>query len=91
MSPAFKYGKSVELGTGVPGAFAANPSASRRSRQRALNALSVQQPSEPLRAAPAASRGARNGASPTTTARQSQGGTLAALLKAAAESGVGFD
>lgn len=104
-SPAFKFGNSASLGTGIEGAF--NPAGKKGS----LNAAHMQSGSASLRpearnaaasgqAGPAASVSA--GERPLSTAaaqqagarsvgRKSSGVSVSNLLKAAADSGVGFD
>ncbi len=96
-SPAFKFGNSAALGTGVPGAFHPNPEAS-------LKASSLQYGSAQLRAEPSApsASGASipSGASAplagaarsaATEARSRHGVSVASLVKTAADRGVGFD
>ncbi|MDT4290091.1 hypothetical protein RO575_11025 [Methylomonas sp. MO1] len=105
-SPAFKFGNSASLGTGIEGAF--NPAGKKGS----LNAANIQTGSVPLRvdtaqtgiggmqngqAVTAATGGrplstaAANQAGSATAARKSSGVSVSNLLKAVADSGVGFD
>ncbi|NOV32388.1 hypothetical protein [Methylomonas sp. ZR1] len=105
-SPAFKFGNSASLGTGIEGAF--NPAGKKGS----LNAANIQTGSVPLRfdtaqtwiggvqngqAVTAATGGrplstaAANQAGSATVTRKSSGVSVSSLLKAAADSGVGFD
>lgn len=105
ISPAFKFGNSASLGTGIEGAF------SPAGKTASLNAASLQTGSVPLRAgaAPAGVGGqvsqsgatvaggrplsttAANQAGLETGGRKSGGVSVAALKKAAADNGVGFD
>lgn len=104
-SPAFKFGNSASLGTGIEGAF--NPG----GQHAALNAASLQSGSVPLRTGNNATSmtgqaeltGSVGSARPISAARGHQNGsqrtggwkssniTVAGLVKAAADSGVGFD
>jgi hypothetical protein len=104
-SPAFKFGNSTSLGTGIEGAF--NPAGKKGS----LNAAHIQTGSTSLRpearnavaggqAGPSASAitgerplsaAAANPAGSATAGRKSSGVSVSSLLKAAADSGVGFD
>ncbi|MBD9358172.1 CIS tube protein [Methylomonas albis] len=104
-SPAFKFGNSASLGTGIEGAF--NPAGKKGS----LNAAHMQTGSASLRpeAMPTASgnqtgssasaiagerplsTAAANQAGSATAGRKSSGVSVSSLLKAAADSGVGFD
>ncbi|AMK76245.1 MULTISPECIES: hypothetical protein [Methylomonas] len=104
-SPAFKFGNSASLGTGIEGAF--NPAGKKGS----LNAAHIQTGSVSLRPAaqnsgaggqtgPSASvvtgekplsTAAANQVGSATASRKSRGVSVSNLLKAAADSGVGFD
>lgn len=103
-SPAFKFGHSGSLGTGIEGAF------SPVAKHATLNASALQTGSVPLRAGAGPSGGggpvgqaaaisggrplstaAVNQASSETAGRKSSGVSVAGLLKAAADNGVGFD
>jgi len=100
-SPAFKYGNSSRLGTGIEGAF------SPAGKPAGLTAAALQSGSIALRgpaavngAGVAATAGNVNAAKPaavTTVSRSAADGggrsgiSVTALLKAAADSGVGFD
>lgn len=95
-TPPFKYGNSSALGTSIPGAFSANPSAS-------LKASSLQQSSLQLRskashpgsgpnpAQTPGSPGTRAVPEPGVSQRSHHGLFVAALLKNAPDNGVGFD
>ncbi|WP_367156132.1 hypothetical protein [Methylomonas sp. HYX-M1] len=98
--PAFKYGNSSRLGTGIEGAF------SPAGKPSGLTAAALQSGSVALRSpaastvSAAAKAGAASAAKPTavTTATRSaadggsrSGVSVTALLKTAADSGVGFD
>lgn len=104
ISPAFKFGNSASLGTGIEGAF--NPG----GQHAAMNAANLQTGSIALRAGNnAASMTGQAGltasvgsARPISAARGHQNGlqrtgwkssniTVTALVKAAADSGIGFD
>lgn len=93
--PAFKYGNSPALGTGVPGAFHPNPNTS-------LKASSLQHGSQQLRAEfatpeasgtvrPGAGRAKAPRASGERSTRNRPRVSVANLLKSAPDSGVGFD
>lgn len=104
-SPAFKFGNSASLGTGIEGAF------SPTGKTASLNAASLQTGSVPLRAGAAQtgiggqlsqfgaavaggqplSTAAANQAGLETAGRKSSGVSVAGLKKAAADTGVGFD
>lgn len=104
-SPAFKFGNSASLGTGIEGAF--NPAGKKGS----LNAANLQTGSLTLRrgamqtakgsqtgsSAPAMtgerplSTAAANQVGSVTAGRKNSGVSVSSLLKAAADSGVGFD
>ncbi|WP_445367833.1 hypothetical protein ACH5Y9_23890 [Methylomonas sp. BW4-1] len=104
-SPAFKFGNSASLGTGIEGAF--NPAGNKGS----LNAAHMQAGSTLLRPAamqtasssqsgPSASAmtgerplstAAANQAGSATVGRKSSGVSVSSLLKASADAGVGFD
>ncbi|MGZ0078081.1 CIS tube protein [Methylomonas sp. YC3] len=104
-SPAFKFGNSASLGTGIEGAF------SPTGKKGSLNAASIQTGSVSLRVDTAQTVGgvqngqsvtaatggrplstaAANQAGSATAARKSSGVSVSSLLKAAADSGVGFD
>ncbi|MCQ8119904.1 hypothetical protein, partial [Methylomonas rosea] len=104
-SPAFKFGNSASLGTGIEGAF--NPAGNKGS----MNAAHIQTGSASLRpaaqitgdggqAGPSASAvtgerplstAAAKQAGPAAVGRKSSGVSVSNLLKAAADSGVGFD
>ena len=91
-APAFRFGNSAALGTGVPGAFSPNPNAS-------LKAAGLQAGSLQLRAeaTTTSASGATIPAQPdnvratASTPRSKHGVSVAALLKNAPDSGVGFD
>ncbi len=104
-SPAFKFGNSASLGTGIEGAF--NPAGNKGS----MNAAHIQTGSVSLRptaqntgaggqagpSAPAVTgemplaTAAAKQAGPAAVGRKSSGVSVSSLLKAAADNGVGFD
>ncbi|WP_020483512.1 CIS tube protein [Methylomonas sp. MK1] len=105
-SPAFKFGNSASLGTGIEGAF------SPAGKKGSLNATNIQTGSVPLRVDTAQtgiggvqneqavtavtggrllSTAAANQAGSATVIRKISGVSVSSLLKAAADSGVGFD
>ncbi len=99
-TPAFRYGNSASLGTGIPGAFSPNPNLG-------LKASSLQQGSLQLRAGSFSSSAAAGGAGAAEAGRSASGPatelrtgsetraragvSVAALLKDSGDAGVGFD
>ncbi|MEW5755351.1 MAG: hypothetical protein AB1810_03530 [Pseudomonadota bacterium] len=95
VSPAFKFGNSAALGTGIPGAF--HPSAKASLQASSLQAGSLQLRAEPgVSSASGASLPAGGSAQLANTprgteARVQHGVSVAALLKNTPDQGVGFD
>lgn len=98
VAPAFKYGNSAALGTGVPGAFHANPKTSLKASSLQTGSVQLRAPettasaggSSVQAAAQAVKRSA--GASGTAGSNRSRHGiSVASLLKSGGDSGVGFD
>ncbi len=93
-TPAFKFGNSTRLGTGIAGAFNPNPGAS-----GSLNAGSLMNGSAQLRdlgatatgGSTSASGGEDSGGNTSSSGRVKSGVSVAGLLKNSADSGVGFD
>ncbi|MCB1872370.1 MAG: hypothetical protein KDI49_10280 [Gammaproteobacteria bacterium] len=98
VAPAFKYGNSTALGTGVPGAFHAHPQTSLKASGLQAGSVQLRTPATTVSASgsnvPATGQTAvRSAGSAATTGsdRSRHGVSVAALLKRGSDSGVGFD
>jgi hypothetical protein len=98
VAPAFKYGNSSALGTGVPGAFHANPKASLKASNLQLGSVQLRAPATVASANGSAIPAAVQTHNPRTagsgnSVRQHHGISVASLLKRSndGDSGVGFD
>lgn len=94
-SPAFKYGNSGALGTGVPGAFSPRPAATLKASALQAGSLVLRAPTTAPSASGQAAPGTSN-AVPSRQAsrperRQPSGVSVTHLLKSGADNGVGFD
>lgn len=94
-APAFKYGNSGVLGTGVPGAFSPRPAATLKASALQAGALTLRAPATAPSASGQSVAGTPAGAPPRQTSRperrQPTGVSVTQLLKSVADDGVGFD
>ena len=94
VGPAFRYGNSTALGTGIPGAFHANPKAGLSASSLQLGATSLRKPQVTtgagMRSSPSEPSDSQSD-TPARSPRQRHGISVAALLKKSDDSGVGFD
>lgn len=95
-TPPFKYGNSSVLGTSIPGAFSANPSASLKASSLQQSSLQLRNEASPPAGGPNPAQtpgnpGTRAVAEPGVSQRSRHGISVAALLKNSPDNGVGFD
>ncbi len=94
-SPAFKYGNSGALGTGIPGAFSPKPLGGLKASALQAGSLTLRAPATAPSASgqpvPSASAGVPPRQTSRPERRQPAGVSVTSLLKSGADSGVGFD